>query len=52
MYFQGLGEFNELTSVKSLATFRQRMDIMSWGLAERFKHVLVNLEREEAGARI
>ncbi|OAA50753.1 Fungal transcriptional regulatory protein [Beauveria brongniartii RCEF 3172] len=47
VYFQGLGELGELTSAKSLAIFRQRMDIMSWGLAERFKHVLLNLEKEE-----
>ncbi|KAM3498320.1 hypothetical protein MY10362_008355 [Beauveria mimosiformis] len=47
VYFQGLGELGELTSAKSLAIFRQRMDIMSWGLAERFKHVLLNLEQEE-----
>ncbi|KAF1734315.1 hypothetical protein CRV24_005852 [Beauveria bassiana] len=42
-----LGELGELTSAKSLATSRQRMDVLSWGLAERFKHVLLNLEREE-----
>ncbi|OAA69693.1 Fungal transcriptional regulatory protein [Cordyceps fumosorosea ARSEF 2679] len=47
VYFQGLGELRELTSAKCLAIFRQRMGIMSWGLADRFKHVLLNLEREE-----
>ncbi|EGX97024.1 Fungal transcriptional regulatory protein [Cordyceps militaris CM01] len=47
VYFQGLGDLGQLTSAKCLAIFRQRMDIMSWGLADRFKQVLLNLEREE-----
>lgn len=50
-YFRGLGDFDSLTSHGVLQIFKQRMDMMSWGLAERFKHVLIYLEREEV-ARI
>lgn len=46
-YFQGLGDFDSLTSHGVLQIFKQRMDMMSWGLVERFKHVLIYLEAED-----
>lgn len=45
--FQGLGDLAELTVSKILSTFCERLENMSWGIAQRFRHVLMNLSREE-----
>ncbi|EFY91663.1 C6 and C2H2 transcription factor, putative [Metarhizium acridum CQMa 102] len=45
--FQGLGSMSELTISKVLSIFIERLESMSWGIAQRFKHVLLSLQREE-----
>ena len=44
--FQGLGDLAELTVPKILDTFSERLENMPWGIAQRFRHVLKNLDRE------
>jgi len=44
--FQGLGDLNDLSSTKVLSIFSERLESMPWGLAQRFKHVLMSLETE------
>ncbi|KAL2127172.1 hypothetical protein VTI74DRAFT_11208 [Chaetomium olivicolor] len=44
--FQGLGDLTDLTSTKVLSIFSERLESMPWGLAQRFKHVLMSLETE------
>ncbi|KAL1962696.1 hypothetical protein VTN77DRAFT_9240 [Rasamsonia byssochlamydoides] len=44
--FQGLGDLAELTVSKILSTFSERLENMSWGIAQRFRHVLMNLSKE------
>lgn len=44
--FQGLGELTELTVSKILAIFSERLENMSWSIAQRFRHVLTNLGKE------
>lgn len=46
MSFQGLGALSDLTSSKILSVFSERLESMSWGIAQRFKHVLLSLQRE------
>lgn len=44
--FQGLGDLAELSVAKILTTFGEKLENMSWGLAQKFRHVLTNLSRE------
>ncbi|UNI15668.1 hypothetical protein JDV02_002179 [Purpureocillium takamizusanense] len=44
--FQGLGDLSDLSSTKVLSIFSERLESMPWGLAQRFKHVLMSLEKE------
>ncbi|PWI75924.1 C6 and C2H2 transcription factor [Purpureocillium lilacinum] len=44
--FQGLGDLTDLSSTKVLSIFSERLESMPWGLAQRFKHVLMSLETE------
>ncbi|OAQ61102.1 fungal transcriptional regulatory protein [Pochonia chlamydosporia 170] len=45
--FQALGSLSDLTSSRVLSIFIERLESMSWGIAQRFKHVLLSLQREE-----
>ncbi|KZO90459.1 hypothetical protein CALVIDRAFT_490418 [Calocera viscosa TUFC12733] len=47
MLFQGLGDLVELDAAKVLAVFEERLEAMPWGIAQRFRHVLMNLDGEE-----
>lgn len=45
--FQGIGDLAELNAAKILSVFCERLENMPWGIADRFRHVLVNLSKEE-----
>jgi len=40
---QGLGDLNTLTPTKVLDNFVDRLDQLSWGLAQQYKEVLLQL---------
>ncbi|KAH8805434.1 fungal transcriptional regulatory protein [Xylogone sp. PMI_703] len=44
--FQGIGNLSELTVPKVLSVFIERLENIPWGLAQRFRHVLMNLREE------
>ncbi|KIM99147.1 hypothetical protein OIDMADRAFT_56312 [Oidiodendron maius Zn] len=44
--FQGIGDLSQLSVPKILGIFIERLDNMPWGIAQRFKHVLVNIREE------
>jgi hypothetical protein len=44
---QGLGNVAQLSVAVLLQTFADRLEIMSWGLAARYRKVLINLLRDE-----
>ncbi|KFY26674.1 hypothetical protein V493_03945 [Pseudogymnoascus sp. VKM F-4281 (FW-2241)] len=41
--FQGIGDLAELSVSRVLSVFSERLENMPWGIADRFRHVLVNL---------
>jgi hypothetical protein len=45
--FRGLGDFAQLTVSKILFAFSERLENTPWGIAQRFRHVLMNLSKEE-----
>ncbi|OBT68701.1 hypothetical protein VE03_01825 [Pseudogymnoascus sp. 23342-1-I1] len=44
--FQGIGDLAELSVSRVLSVFGERLENMPWGIADRFRHVLVNLSKE------
>lgn len=46
MSFQGIGDLSELSAPRVLSVFSERLENMPWGIADRFRHVLVNLSKE------
>jgi hypothetical protein len=42
-----MGDFSELAVSKILSVFSERLENMPWGIAQRFRHVLMNLSKEE-----
>lgn len=44
--FQGIGDLSDLSVSKVLSVFGERLENMPWGIAQRFRHVLMNLSKE------
>lgn len=47
MSFQGIGDLSELTASRVLSVFVEKLENMPWGIAQRFRHVLMSLRTEE-----